>query len=152
MGKVWQLPSSGSQKQHLALCLVAWLLSFDPLSYLTVGCEIVFLSSARLWLWLDFHVHIINTVLWRVFCANQAASHNHHERLLATPGGVLWMIYLHYRKEMMTFKHFKLFPYICYFILVLHWIGKVHILICILLFCSYSLSASVCRSVSEMYT
>lgn len=51
MGKFWQLPSSGSpcQEQHLTLRLDAWLLSFDPLGYLTVGCETVVVASARLW-------------------------------------------------------------------------------------------------------
>lgn len=51
----------------------------------------------------------------------------------------------------MTFMHLKLFPYICYFIAVLHQIVKGHRLICIP-FCIYSLSASVHNSIAKVYT
>jgi len=76
-------------------------------------------------------------------CANQADSHWHHARLLPTPGGVLSIILLSYKKGKMLFINFKLFPCIYYFILGLHQVGQVHALICALLFCIYSLSASV---------
>lgn len=51
----------------------------------------------------------------------------------------------------MTFMHLKLFPYICYFIVVLHQIVKGHRLICIP-FRIYSLSASVHNSIAKVYT
>ena len=154
MGKVWQLPSSGSpcQEQHLTLCLDAWLLSYDTLGYCTVGCGIL--------LWLvqgcgsdQISMSILSPLFCvTILCANQGASHGHHAHLLATPGGVLWIIFLCYRKRKIPFINFELFPYICYFILVLHQIGQVHILICVLLFCIYRLSASICRSIFKVYT
>jgi len=118
-----------------------WLLAVKLLLWLVQGCGSDKISMSIL---LPLFCVII-------FCANQAASHSHQARLLATPGGILWIIYLHYKKGKMTFMHLKLFPYICYFIVVLHQIVKGHRLICIP-FCIYSLSASVHNSIAKVYT
>lgn len=45
------------------LCLGSQLLSWDTLGYCAVGYEILFVASARLWLWWGFYVHVSTIVL-----------------------------------------------------------------------------------------